>query len=100
MRGANFANPLLAVSVHEQQIDPAAPPGAAVMWKASARLSGDFTPAGLAAFLKILAEHDKAIVVESLAVKGGAGKPRIELGLAAYFQPPAGESGTAGGGQP
>lgn len=100
MRGANFTNPLLAVSVHEEQLDAAAQPGAAVMWKTRARLSGDFTPTGLAAFLKILAEHDKAIVVESLVVKGSAGKPRAELSLAAYFQPPAGESGAAGGRQP
>jgi hypothetical protein len=101
MRSANFVNPLLAVSVHEASPDPDGQAGTPAMWKASARLSSDFTPAGLAAFLKLLAEHDKAIVVESLVIKGSTSKPRVELSLAAYFQPPAREAGepATGGGR-
>lgn len=103
MRGANIANPLVAVSVHDEQLDPAAQGAAAAVWKARARVSGDFAPGGLASFLKTVGEHDKAIIVESLVIKGSTRSPRVELGLVAYFQPPAREDGDArpvSGGQP
>lgn len=90
-RGANLANTTLAVSVHEEPFDPSAA-GSTTMWRARARLGANFAPAALAAFLKAVAENERAISVESLVVRGSAMPPRVEFTLAALFQPPAGDA--------
>lgn len=90
-RGANLANTTLAVSVHEEPLDSTAA-GSAMMWRARARLGASFAPDALAAFLKAVAENERAISVESLVARGSAMPPRVEFTLAALFQPPAGDA--------
>lgn len=63
----------------------AAMPG---LWKVSARLSFDFAPPGFNRLMAQLANRDKAVVIESLVIRG-APNPRAEMLLVAYFQRPA-----------
>ncbi|MGE5093851.1 MAG: hypothetical protein ACM3SO_01850 [Betaproteobacteria bacterium] len=75
---------------------PADAGGAADLWKTSARIAFDFEPTTLYRFLQRLASNDKAVVVESLTIRGTPGG-RVEMVLVAYFQKPGTVTRNAGG---
>ncbi len=96
---AGASRPQLTVSMQEEAAAGVAAAGAGSgsarsssvpgLWKASARLSFDFSPQTLYALLGRIASHEKRVVVESMTIRSSP-SPRAELVLVAYFQHPSG----------
>lgn len=90
---AGVARPVLTVAAQEESTTDKKPSVAKTsgnngLWKISAKLSFDFTPKSLYALMKLLSDHEKQIVVETLMIPGTP-TPRAEIMLIAYFQKPA-----------
>lgn len=77
--GAITAVPTTAVSPEAGAATPAD------LWKIRAKLSFDFNPPAVMAFLALLENHEKQSVVKALALRKEP-SPRAEMELVAYFQ--------------
>lgn len=100
---AGVRKPAVAVAAQEESAARpaagAAPTEAGAssdLWKTTARVAFDFEPSALYRFLQRLAANDKAVVVESLTIRGTPGG-RAEMVLVAYFQKPGTLTRNAGG---
>ncbi|HET9579615.1 MAG TPA: hypothetical protein VFP44_17410 [Usitatibacter sp.] len=100
---AGVRKPVVAVAAQEDSSTRAVPGAASTepaaapdLWKTTARVAFDFEPAALYRFLQRLASNDKAVVVESLTIRGTPGG-RVEMGLVAWFQKPGTLTRNAGG---
>jgi hypothetical protein len=77
---SGVARPTISVAAQEESLE-----GMPGMWKVTARASFDFSPQTFYPLLARIGSYDKAVLVESLVIRGSP-TPRADIVLLAHFR--------------